>query len=116
MAERITIEEALALVKSGDYVVSGLGATEGREFMTNLHTIADRVRGVTVSNCLPMSDYEFIVNPKYKESFKIESWFYNCKNINFPKDTQAIFALWHAHQCGLYANENRGKAHNVLYF
>ena len=48
-----------------------------------------------------------------KHFYVFESWFYNCKNINFPKDTQAIFALWHAHQCGLYANENRGKV-NVL--
>ena len=76
MANYVTINEALALVQSGDYIVTGLGAAEGREFMTNLHTIADRVKDVTVSNCLPMGAYEFMVNPAYVGSFTTESWFY----------------------------------------
>jgi len=76
MGKYVTINEALALVKNGDYIVTGLGAAEGREFMTNLHTVADKVKGVKVSNCLPMSDYEFFKNPAYKESFTCESWFY----------------------------------------
>ena len=76
MAKYITIPEALALVQSGDYIVTGLGAAEGRAFMTDLHTIADRVKDVTVSNCLPMAAYEFMVNGAYKDSFTIESWFY----------------------------------------
>ncbi len=76
MAKYVTIEQALALVNSGDYIVTGLGAAEGKEFMTNLHTIADRVQNVTVSNCLPMGAYEFMVNPAYAGSFTVESWFY----------------------------------------
>lgn len=76
MAKYISLEEALALVKSGDYIVSGLGTAEAKVFMTNLHTIADRVNNVTVSNCLPMADYEFMVNPDYQASFFTESWFY----------------------------------------
>jgi len=76
MAKNVTINEALAVVKNGDYIVTGLGAAEGKEFMTNLHTIADRVKDITVSNCLPMSPYEFMVNPDYKEVFTVESWFY----------------------------------------
>lgn len=76
MAKTITIQEALTLVKTGDYIVTGLGAAEGREFMTNLHTIADRVKDVTVTNCLPMGAYEFTTNPEYKESFITEGWFY----------------------------------------
>ena len=76
MAKFVTIQEALGLVNSGDYIVTGLGAAEGKEFMTHLHTIADRVKDVTVSNCLPMGAYEFMVNPAYKDSFMTESWFY----------------------------------------
>ena len=44
--------------------------------MTNLHTIADRVKGVMVSNCLPMGAYEFMTNAAYKDSFRTEGWFY----------------------------------------
>ncbi len=76
MAKYVTIHEALELVQSGDYIVTGLGAAEGKEFMTNLHTVADRVKDVTVSNCLPMGAYEFMVNPAYAGSFTTESWFY----------------------------------------
>ena len=76
MAKYVTINEALELVQSGDYIVTGLGAAEGRAFMTELHTIADRVKDVTVSNCLPMGAYEFMVNGAYKDSFTTESWFY----------------------------------------
>ena len=45
--------------------------------------------------------------------YAFESLFYNCKNINYPKDRPVIFALWHAHQCALYANEDRGSL-NVM--
>ena len=76
MAKYLSITEALGLVKSGDYIVTGLGAAEGREFMTNLHTIADKVSNVLVSNCLPMGAYEFIANPAYKDVFMTEGWFY----------------------------------------
>lgn len=38
---------------------------------------------------------------------------FHCKNINYPKDMQCIFALWHAHQCGIYGLEDREKL-NVL--
>ena len=40
--------------------------------------------------------------------FEFKRHFYYCKNINYPKE-QCIFALWHAHQCGLYALEEREK-------
>ena len=48
-----------------------------------------------------------------KHFYAFESLFYNCKNINYPKQKPVIFALWHAHQCALYANEDRGNL-NVM--
>ena len=45
--------------------------------------------------------------------YKFESIFYNVKNINYPKVKPAIFALWHAHQCMLYALEDLGNL-NVM--
>lgn len=39
--------------------------------------------------------------------FYIIRAFYSCKCINYPKE-KCIFALWHAHQCGVFScNENR---------
>ena len=97
MAKYLNINEALALVKDSDYIVTGLGAAEGREFMTNLHTIADKVKGVTVSNCLPMGAYEFMVNPAYKESFYTESWFYTPALRKAQPNGNVSFIFNHLH-------------------
>ncbi|MDR7857444.1 acetyl-CoA hydrolase/transferase C-terminal domain-containing protein [Tissierella sp.] len=72
----ITLEQALELVKSNYNIVTGLGATEPQDFMNNLHTIGDRVKNVTITNCLPMNHGEFL-KPEYKESFNIDGWFYS---------------------------------------
>ena len=34
--------------------------------------------------------------------FKLEKIFYTCKCINYPKE-KCVFALWHAHQCGVFS-------------
>ena len=34
--------------------------------------------------------------------FRLEKIFYTCKCINYPKE-KCIFALWHAHQCGVFS-------------
>lgn len=72
----ITVEEALALVKSDDIIVSGLAAAEGRAFFEQLHTIADKVNNVKVVNCLPMLQAKYFTEEQYLKSFYIDSWFY----------------------------------------
>ena len=57
--------------------------------------------------------YVAVLSFLIKHFYKFESYFYNVKNINYPKVKPAIFALWHAHQCMLYANEDRGNL-NVM--
>ena len=71
----ISVEKALSFVKSGDVIVTGLGAAEAGLFMGQLHTIADRVRGVKVTNCLPTHPSE-IYKPEYVDSFEVDGWFY----------------------------------------
>ena len=39
--------------------------------------------------------------------FRLHKIFFSCKCINYPKE-KCIFALWHAHQCGVFAcNQHR---------
>jgi len=71
----ISVEQALAMVKSGDVIVTGLGAAEAGLFMGQLHTIADRVRDVRVTNCLPTHPSE-IYKPEYADSFEVDGWFF----------------------------------------
>lgn len=97
MAKYVTTQQALELVQSGDYIVTGLGAAEGKAFMTELHTVADRVSNVTVSNCLPMGAYEFMVNPAYKNHFVTESWFYTPALRKAQPNGNVSFIFNHLH-------------------
>ena len=74
-AKCITVDDALALVKSGDVITVGVGAAEPRQFLTNLHRIAGRVREVTITNCLPSVPGEYLSNPDCYDAFRVESWF-----------------------------------------
>lgn len=71
----VSVEEALAVVKTDDVIVTGLGAAEGKLFLESLHTIADDVKNVTITNCLPMNDYK-IFEEEYKDVFNIDGWFF----------------------------------------
>ena len=71
----IPVEHALSFVKSNDVIVTGLGAAEAGLFMGQLHTIAHRVRNVTVTNCLPTHPSE-IYKPEYVDSFNVDGWFF----------------------------------------
>ena len=71
----ISLEKALSLVKSGDIIVTGLGACEGGAFMENLHTIADHVHDVKVVNCNPTHSCDFY-KPEYADIFSVDGWFY----------------------------------------
>ena len=71
----ISLEKALSLVKSGDTIVTGLGACEGGAFMENLHTIADHVQDVKIVNCNPTHTCDFY-KPEYADVFSVDGWFY----------------------------------------
>ena len=77
MAKIITLEQALNLVKDNDYIVAGMCASEGREFFTRLHEVSNRVKNITVDNCLPLMNYEYMGNPEYKDIFYVNSWFFS---------------------------------------
>jgi acyl-CoA hydrolase len=96
----ITVLEALELVKSNDVVVLGMAASEPKEFLKNLHTIADRVKDVKVTNCLPFENAEFFVNPIYKSSFSIDSWFYGASLRKAHDNGNISFIPNHLHLAG----------------
>ncbi|MDG2835168.1 hypothetical protein P7M40_25140, partial [Vibrio parahaemolyticus] len=65
--------------------------------MSNLHTIADRVKNVNVSTCLPLGDYEYFMNPKYKESFTMDGWFFTPATRKAHKNGNVSFIPNHLH-------------------
>lgn len=95
----ITVEAALELVKSHYQIVTGLGAAEPQDFMNNLHTIGNRVKNVTITNCLPMSFGEFL-KAEYKESFNIDGWFYSPTLRKAHLNGNISYIPNHLHQAG----------------
>ena len=95
----ISINQALALVKSGDHIVTGLGAAEAQDFLANLHQIANKVNNVTVTNCLPMKEYEFY-NAEYRDSFNIESLFYTALMRKKQLESNVSYIPNHLHYSG----------------
>lgn len=69
----ITAKEAIKFIKDGDHIVTGLGASEGREFLQLLHE-AD-AEGFFLSNCLPMMGYDFL-KEEYKNKINVDGWFF----------------------------------------
>jgi acyl-CoA hydrolase len=96
----VKIEQVLDLVKSNDEIVVGMAANEPQEFMKNLHIIADRVKNVTVTNCLPIVEAEFFTNEKLRDSFFLDSWFYTKTLRTVSKNGNISFIPNHLHLAG----------------
>ncbi len=73
----VKVEDILNLVKSDMKVAVGDASVEPQGFMSNLHTIADRVKNVEVWTCLQMRSYPFMENAKYADSFKVRCLFFS---------------------------------------
>ena len=70
---------------------------------------------MNLKKMLKMSDknFEQILKRIINILFQIHKRIYFAKNINYPEVPQCLFALWHAHQCGIYSFKNRNKI-NVM--
>lgn len=95
----ITVEKALSLVEDNFSIVTGMAACEGKLFMDNLHTIADKIKNVTVTNCLPMGNGEFL-KEEYKTSFNIDGWFYSPSLRKAQANGNVSFVPNHLHLAG----------------
>ena len=93
----ITPKQATQLVKDGYHIVTGLGASEGKLFMENLHETD--ATNVTVTNCLPMTGGQFM-DEKYTDKFNIDGWFYCPRMRASHKNGNASFVPNHLHLAG----------------
>lgn len=95
----ITLEQALDMIRPDMNVVTGLGAGEAQLIMNNIHTIADRVRNVTITNCLSMAHGDFL-GEDYAESFNIDGWFFSPPLRKAFKNGNISFIPNHLHLAG----------------
>lgn len=73
----ITLEQALNLVKDNYKIAVADGPVEPQAFLSNLHTITDRVKGLSIWMCLTMRSYPFLENPEYGNKIKINSVYFS---------------------------------------
>ena len=98
-----SVSEALKLIRSGDAVMTALGAAEPMELLKQIHTIADLgTTGVDITNCLPMHEYDFIVNPNPKVITN-SGWFFSGVQRKAAKagGEHLSFVPQHLHGAGL---------------
>ncbi len=77
MAKTITIDEALALVKDNYKIAVGDGTVEPQAFLSNLHKILDKDRGLSIWMCLTLRSYPFLENREYGNNIRINSLFFS---------------------------------------
>ena len=99
-ARVVTIDKVLDLVKSNTEIVVGMAANEPKLFMNSLHTIANRVKNVTVTNCLPISNAAFFTNDEYRDAFNLDSWFHTKALRKASKHGNVSFIPNHLHFAG----------------
>ncbi len=107
MAKTITTDEALGLVKSEDHIVSGMAASEGREFFMNLHKIADKVENVSVDNCLPLAPYPYMLEKQYADTFTVNTWFFSPDLRKAFKNGNITYIPNHLHFAGVRRLDNK---------
>ena len=96
----ITVQQALDLVKPGDHIISAMVAAEGRSFLGQLHTIANRISDVTVTNCLPLLNADFFTNNAYSSQFEINTWFMSASLRKATANGNITFIPNHLHLAG----------------
>ncbi|HAH05758.1 MAG TPA: 4-hydroxybutyrate--acetyl-CoA CoA transferase [Elusimicrobia bacterium] len=72
----VSLEEAVARVKSGDDVIVAQCASEPQGFMSKLHLAAERVEDVRVFSVLTLKPYDFYMKPEMQGRFELCSWFH----------------------------------------
>lgn len=96
----ITAKQATELVKSNDVIVLGMAGAEPKAFLQILHERANELKNVRVTNCLPFENAEFMINPMYKSSFSVDSWFYGASLRKAHDHGNISFIPNHLHLAG----------------
>jgi acyl-CoA hydrolase len=72
----ISLEDAVAKIKSDDDVIVAQCASEPQGCMSKFHLVKDKVQNVKVFSVLTMKPYDFYMKPEMKGHFELCSWFH----------------------------------------
>ena len=105
--KKITIEQALAMVKSGDNITFGMAAQGPCEFISKLHTIADRVEDVRLTTCIDPINGEYLQEKYLEKAFFCESYFYTPVQRKLQKTGRVSFIPNHLSSAAFARNCHR---------
>ena len=97
-SKMITIEEALAKIKSNDVIAVGHYGNEPRHLLRQLHTIGDRVENVTVWTSNPSERYPFITDESLKGKIDMLSAFYGAPLREIHHTGRVSYSPHHIHE------------------
>lgn len=92
-----TAEDALSCVKSGDTVTYSFCAMEPMETLSKLHTLHGKVKDIDVFTALTIGKYPFMQDPKYRDTFTVDSPFYMAPEREAAKQGITSFVPAHLH-------------------
>ena len=76
--KKMTAEQALELIKDGDYMFSAQAAAEPQAILSKLqHLKKTGVKGTTLNTCLPIQYYDAMKDPEMRGIMDHSGWFFN---------------------------------------
>lgn len=97
--KKMTPEQALEQIRDGALIAIGCDALEPINMLSSLHKIHDRIQEVTIHFGSCTQNYEFLVNPQFRDKFKCTSRFF-AKSLreNYQFGNVSLIPL-HFHGC-----------------
>jgi acyl-CoA hydrolase len=103
----ITVEQALAMVKSGDNITFGMAAEVPCAFISKLHTIASRVEDVRLTTCIDAINGEYLQEQYLNKAFIYDSYFYTPVQRKLQATGRISFVPNHLHSAAAARNYHR---------
>jgi len=102
--KKITVEQALSMVKSGDNLSFGMAAQSPCEFISRLHTIADRVEDVRLTTCIDAISVEYLQEKYLEKAFLYDTFFYTPVQRKLQHTGRVSFVPNHLHSAAFTRN------------
>lgn len=94
----LSIPDAVALVKSHQTIGVAMAGSEPVGLLTELGKHCDRLEDVTVWICLPLRQYDFLLQPEMAGHFFVENWFYGAPDRKVHPEGRLSYIPNNLHQ------------------
>ena len=76
--KKMTAEQALSLIKDGDYMFSAQAAGEPAAILSKLQYLKETgVKNTTINTCLPLQYYDAFKDPEMRGVMSHNGWFFS---------------------------------------